>query len=43
MWKRREVFNVTYTFADAIKSAFALFFFQHRSMLSYQDALDRGN
>jgi hypothetical protein len=42
-WKRREGFNVTYEFADAIKSAFALFFFQHLSILSYQDSLDRGN
>jgi hypothetical protein len=42
-WKRREGFNLTYEFADAIKSAFGLFFFQHLSMLSYQDSLDRGN
>ncbi|MDR1955984.1 MAG: hypothetical protein LBQ30_03940 [Treponema sp.] len=41
--KRREGFNLIYEFADAIKSAFGLFFFQHRSMLSYQDSLDRGN
>ncbi|MDR1957195.1 MAG: hypothetical protein LBQ30_10125 [Treponema sp.] len=42
-WKRREGFNLTYEFADAIKSAFALFCFQHLSMLSYQDSRDRGN
>ncbi|MDR1904186.1 MAG: hypothetical protein LBQ88_18125 [Treponema sp.] len=42
-WKRREGFNVTYAFADAIKSAFALFFFQHLSMLKFQDSLNRGN
>ncbi|MDR1955825.1 MAG: hypothetical protein LBQ30_03120 [Treponema sp.] len=42
IWKRREGFNVTYEFADAVKSAFGLFFFQHMSMHSYQDSLDRG-
>jgi hypothetical protein len=42
-WKRREGFKVTYTFADAIKSAFEIFLFQHLSMLSYQESLDRGN
>ena len=42
-WKRREGFNLTYEFSDAIKSAFGLFLFQHLSMLSYQKALDRGN
>jgi hypothetical protein len=42
-WKRREGFNLTYTFADAIKSAFGIFLFQHLSMLSYQESLDRGN
>jgi hypothetical protein len=39
--KRREGFNVTYAFADAIKSAFALFCFPHRSMLKFQDSLDQ--
>jgi hypothetical protein len=42
-WKRREEFNLTYTFGDAIKSAFGIFLFQHLSMLSYQESLDRGN
>ena len=42
-WKRREEFNLIYEFADAIKSAFGLFMFQHLSMLSYQETLDRGN
>jgi hypothetical protein len=42
-WKRREGFNLTYTFGDAIKSAFGIFFFQHLSMLGYQESLDRGN
>jgi hypothetical protein len=42
-WKRREGFNLTYTLADAIKSAFGIFLFQHLSMLGYQESLDRGN
>jgi hypothetical protein len=42
-WKRREGFNLTYTFADAIKSAFGIFLFQHLSMLGYQESLERGN
>jgi hypothetical protein len=42
-WKRREGFNLTYEFADALKSAFGLFFFQNLSMLSYQESLDRGS
>jgi hypothetical protein len=41
--ERREGYNLSYTFADAIKSAFGIFLFQHMSMLSYQDSLDRGN
>jgi hypothetical protein len=41
-WKRREGFNLTYTFADAIKSAFGIFLFQHLSMLGYQESLERG-
>jgi hypothetical protein len=40
--KRWEGFNLTYTFADGIKSAFGLFLFQHLSMLSYRESLDRG-
>jgi hypothetical protein len=42
-WKRREGFNLTYAFADAVKSAFGIFLFQHLSMLSYQESLGRGN
>jgi hypothetical protein len=42
-WKRREGFNLTYTYTDAIKSAFGIVLFQHLSMLSYQESLDRGN
>ena len=42
-WKRREGFNLTYSFADAIKSAFGIFLFQHLSMLGYQESLERGN
>ncbi|GHU94230.1 hypothetical protein FACS189479_06700 [Spirochaetia bacterium] len=41
--KRREGFNLTYEIADAVKSAFGIFLFQHLSMLSYQESLDRGN
>lgn len=41
-WKRREGFNLTYEFADAVKSAFGLFFFQHMSMPEYQASPDRG-
>jgi hypothetical protein len=42
-WQRRKGFNLTYGFADALKSAFGLFFFQHLSMLSYQESLELGN
>jgi hypothetical protein len=42
-WERREGFNRTYEYADAIKSTFGIFLFQHLSMLSYQDSLNRGN
>ncbi|MDR1229996.1 MAG: hypothetical protein LBK61_01200 [Spirochaetaceae bacterium] len=41
-WKRREGFNLTYEFADVIKSALGIFLFQHLSMLSYQGSLNRG-
>ena len=41
-WKRREGFNLTYEFGDALKSAFGLFLFQNLSMLSYQESLGRG-
>jgi hypothetical protein len=40
-WKRREGFNLTYTFADAIKSAFGISLFQHLSMPSYQESLEK--
>jgi hypothetical protein len=39
----RQGFNVTYEFADAVKSAFAMLFFRFLSMLKLQDSLDRGN
>ncbi|MDR1232138.1 MAG: hypothetical protein LBK61_12165, partial [Spirochaetaceae bacterium] len=39
-WKRREGFNLTYEFADAIKSALGIFLFQHLSMLGYQESLN---
>ncbi|GMO16398.1 MAG: hypothetical protein Ta2A_26030 [Treponemataceae bacterium] len=42
-WQRREGFNLTYDFGDALKSAFGLFLFQNLSMLSYQESPDRGN
>ena len=42
-WQRRKGFNLTYGFGDALKSAFGLFFFQHLSMLSYQESLELGN
>ncbi|MDR2633684.1 MAG: hypothetical protein LBC51_08710 [Treponema sp.] len=42
-WMRREEFNLTYTLADAIKSAFGIFLFQHLSMPGYQESLERGN
>ena len=41
-WVRREGFNLTYEFADAIKGAFGIFLFQHMSMLNYQQSLDLG-
>ena len=41
-WKRREGFNVSYTFADAIKSACGIVLFQHLSMLGYQASWERG-
>jgi hypothetical protein len=31
-WKRYEAGNLTYAFADAIKSALGIFLFQHLSM-----------
>jgi hypothetical protein len=40
--KRREGGNLTYGYADAIKSAFGLFLFQHMSMLNYQNSLAQG-
>jgi hypothetical protein len=42
-WKRHEAGNLTYAFADAIKSALGIFLFQPLSMLRYQESLDRGN
>jgi hypothetical protein len=42
-WKWREGFKVTYTFVDAVKSAFRIVLFQPVSMVSYQESLDLGN
>lgn len=42
-WDRRDGYNLTYEIADAIKGAFGIFLFQHMSMLSYQNSLERGN
>jgi hypothetical protein len=36
---RREGFDKRFAFSDAIKGAFGVFFFQHPSMLEYQQRL----
>ena len=41
-FKRREGYNLKYGYADAIKSAFGIFLFQHMSMLNYQESLNQG-
>ena len=38
---RREGYDKQYEYADAIKGAYGIFFFQHPSMLEYQDRLKR--
>ena len=37
--KRREGYDKQYEYADAIKGAYGVFFFQHPSMLEYQERL----
>ena len=37
--KRRDVYDKQYEYADAIKGAYGIFFFQHPSMLNYQERL----
>jgi hypothetical protein len=41
--KRREGYDKQYEYADAIKGAYGIFFFQHPSMLEYQERLKRKN
>jgi hypothetical protein len=36
---RREGYDKQYEYADAIKGAYGIFFFQHPSMLEYQERL----
>jgi hypothetical protein len=37
--KRREGYNLRYKIQDAVKSAFAVFFFQHPTLLAFQRAM----
>jgi hypothetical protein len=37
--ERREGYDKQYEYADAIKGAYGIFFFQHPSMLEYQERL----
>jgi hypothetical protein len=39
--KRREGYDRQYEYADAIKGAYGVFFFQHPSMLEYQERLKK--
>jgi hypothetical protein len=39
--KRREGYDKQYDYADAIKGAYGIFFFQHPSMLEYQERLKK--
>ncbi|MDR1220229.1 MAG: hypothetical protein LBK73_11575 [Treponema sp.] len=41
--KRREGYDKQYEHADALKGAYGVFFFQHPSMLEYQERLKRKN
>ncbi|MDR1105900.1 MAG: hypothetical protein LBL44_06045, partial [Treponema sp.] len=41
--KRREGYDKQYEYADALKGAYGIFFFQHPSMLEYQERLKRKN
>ena len=40
--KRRDGYDKLYEYADAIKGAYGIFFFQHPSMLEYQERLKSG-
>lgn len=40
-WQRRESFDNLYEFGDAIKGGYGVFYFQHPSMLNFQDSLKR--
>jgi hypothetical protein len=40
---RREGYDKQYEYADALKGAYGIFFFQHPSMLEYQERLKRKN
>lgn len=37
--KRREGFDYKYSYSDAIKAAYGVFFFQHPSLLEYQERM----
>jgi hypothetical protein len=39
--KRRDGYDNQYEYADAIKGAYGVFFFQHPSMLEYQERLKK--
>src|SRR5215469_353 len=39
--RRREGYDKQYEYADAIKGAYGVFFFQHPSMLDYQERLKK--
>lgn len=39
--RRRGKYDLKYDYADAIKSGYAVFFFQHPSMLNFQQELKR--
>jgi hypothetical protein len=41
--KRREGYDKQYEYADALKGAYGIFFFQHPSMLEYPERLKRKN
>jgi len=41
--KRRDGYDKQYEYADAIKGAYGVFFFQHPSMLEYQERLKKNN
>ncbi|MCL1991890.1 MAG: hypothetical protein FWG66_02960, partial [Spirochaetes bacterium] len=39
--ERREGYDKQYEYGDAIKGAYGIFFFQHPSMLEYQERLKK--